>query len=83
MFSTYDYGNLDTNDDDQNDINKYLKLGSNQGEWAYLYFGYNLKLRKAICYTLFINREDSATYEGLKHFVPNKFWFYLGNDGHA
>ena len=24
--------------------------------------------------------EDSQLYSDIKHFVPNKFWFYLGND---
>jgi len=62
-------------------MNKGLKFGENKAEWTYLYFGYNLKLRKAYCYALYINREDSGQYNELKHFVPNKFWFYLGNDG--
>lgn len=41
-------------------MNKGLKFGENKAEWTYLYFGYNLKLRQAYCYTLYMNREDSG-----------------------
>lgn len=59
IYSTYDYGNLDTNDDDKNDINNNQAIGKNSNEWTFMYFGYNSKTRKAFAYTLFTNREDS------------------------
>ncbi|CAD8140693.1 unnamed protein product [Paramecium octaurelia] len=81
ILSTYDYGNLDTNDDDQNDLSTKFQIKENQGEWVYLYFGYSSKFRKGFAYALYLNREDSFQFNGLKHFVPNQFWFYLGADG--
>lgn len=81
QFASYDYGDLDSNDDDQNNVNKKFALGANEGEWIFLYFGYSLKTRKAFAYTLYTKREDSNLFSGLKHFVPNKLWFYLGADG--
>lgn len=38
-------------------------------------------MRRGFAYALYLNREDSFSFDGLKHFVPNKFWFYLGADG--
>lgn len=55
-----------------------MNIGSNGADWTFLYFGYNYKERKAFGYALYYTREDSAQYNDLKHFVPNKFWFYLG-----
>lgn len=81
LFSTYDYGALDKNEDDENAINKEIPFKNNKGEWTYLYFGYNWRQRKAYAFVRFYDREDSFKYEGVKHFIPNKFWLYLGNDG--
>jgi hypothetical protein len=58
-----------------------LPIKENQGEWVYLYFGYTSRKRIAFAYALYTNREDSFQFNDLKHFVPNKFWFYLGADG--
>ena len=77
ILSTYDYGNLDTNDDDQNDLSKEFNIGSNGADWTFIYFGYSLKQRKAFGYTLYYTREDSAQFNDLKHFVINKFWVYI------
>ena len=46
----------------------------------FLYFAYNSKIKKAYAYTLYVNREEGNQYNDLKHYVPNKFWFYLAGD---
>lgn len=80
-FSTYTYGKLDTNDDDSNEYNRVINAGNSIGEWVFVYFGYNLKLKQAFAFTLFEHNQDSALFNNIKHFVPNQFWFYLTNDG--
>jgi hypothetical protein len=40
-YATYNYGVLDSNDDDQNNLNKDLPYGGNKGEWTFLYFGFD------------------------------------------
>jgi hypothetical protein len=57
-FSTYDYGSLDNNAENQNDIQWPSKIGTNGGEWVFLYFAYNSKVKKAYAYTLYVNREE-------------------------
>lgn len=44
IFSTYDYGDLDSNADDQNDLAASLKIGNNKGDWVFMYFGYDIDI---------------------------------------
>ena len=81
LFSTYDYATIDKNVEDDNEIDKEMPLLKNKGEWIYVYFGYSWRQKRAFAYTRFYDREDSYKYEGLKRFIPNHLWLYLGNDG--
>lgn len=36
-FTTYDYVNLDTNDDDKNNLTKDINYGDRIGEWVFIY----------------------------------------------
>ncbi|CAD8058815.1 unnamed protein product [Paramecium sonneborni] len=81
-FSTYTYGNLDTQGDDSNEFNRIINSDKSNGEWVFVYFGYQFKSKQAFAFTLFLNHQDSAQFNNIKHFVPNQFFFYLSNDGY-
>lgn len=80
VYSTYNYGDLDKFDQEQGNINKPLPYKSNKGEWTFIYMGYNWRQRLSFAYALYYDREDSMQIKEVKHYIPNQFWFYLGND---
>ena len=80
IYSTYNYGVLDTFDGGSNKLTKEVDYGTTLGEWVFVYMGFNWKTRKAYGYVRFMRGVDSVQFENANHYVPNQFYIYIGND---
>lgn len=61
MFSSYNYGDLESSDDDDETEHQFL-IDANFGEWTYLYFGYSFHTKELYAYVKYYDREDSHLF---------------------
>lgn len=81
LYSTYNYGDLETSADDDGNTEKEFGYTDEFGDWVFCYFGYSFVTKEAYSYIKFRRREDSFLFTRTFHFVPTYFHMYLGNDG--
>lgn len=59
MYSTYNYGILDDNEDDDLSPSVSFKYGMMKGDWTYFYYGYSFDKKEAFAYLRYPAMEDS------------------------
>lgn len=80
LLSTYNYGNVDMNLDEESKVQKAFTYGNNKGDWTFFYFGYSMAKREAFAYIRYYEAEDSVLFKNVNHYVATYFHLFIGND---
>jgi hypothetical protein len=79
-FPTYTYTNLNG----AGNANYYQNIAhkNRHNEWHFIYFAYSRKLRKSKVFVQFKGSKANLNYN-TNHYVPEKFYLWLGRDQHG
>lgn len=77
-FSTYSYKNI--NGEGKPNQFRNVNYKSDHIKWHFVYFGYSRLRRQAAAKVIFKSRSELADFKDTNHFVPNRFYLYLGKD---